>query len=797
MFDNLKAFIRHGKQANTLRSRNVYPNPPNDLFYYDPSVSPELLHAPPDLNSSIALNSSLAADTTLSHKPLLNFNINPFPPAPFDPTIQHHAPPDSAFSLSLFAHNLNESIPQSIPTSLDSSSGIAPFAEMHPPPPPLPPKTAGPDYPAAYTDMPLPAANDPSHNPYSLNIGHLHLNEKRHAEEISLREADDTKLRRLEQQQQQLGRQHLLAQQQREQHLLEQHRREQQQREQQQLIEQQQQLEHHFKEQQLKDQQRLKEQQRLEQQLREQQRLEQKLKEQQLQEQQLNSQQLHDHRTLDPDQQQHQQQYRRHHNKYDDVASRIVEQERLQKAKSVQYPKLHNYTVMEQMGEGAFSVVYKALHLPSNQYVAIKILRKFQMDRVQQAAVLKEVTIMRQLDHPNIVKFIEFIDSDPYYYIVQELAVGGEVFSSIVKYTYFSEDLTKHVISQLALAIQYLHEQVGVVHRDIKPENLLFMPIDFVPSRDPRSKLRASDDPNAKQDEGEFFPGIGGGGIGLVKLADFGLSKQIWEHNTKTPCGTVGYTAPEIVRDERYSKGVDMWAIGCVLYTLLCGFPPFYDERIEALTHKVARGEYTFLSPWWDEILSGAKNCVLRLLTVDPKKRYTILDLLSDPWLLSAPSSAETVAPALTSSVSPPLSQPRTFREANNYGGGPAGSTADRGMYSPAVSALREVFDISTAVQRMGEEAALQSSLRAPPLLETVEEEEEEGDMVPNSRVPETRRAPETGTAAYANRSAPRYQQKQQPPSAFIPPNTSGFDLNMGAATILGRRKQKQPPIAT
>ena len=78
-----------------------------------------------------------------------------------------------------------------------------------------------------------------------------------------------------------------------------------------------------------------------------------------------------------------------------------------------------------------------------------------------------------------------------------------------------------------------------------------------------------------------------------------------------TPCGTVGYTAPEIVKDERYSKSVDMWALGCVLYTLLCGFPPFYDESINVLTEKVARGHYTFLSPWWDDINPSGMHSVL------------------------------------------------------------------------------------------------------------------------------------------------------------------------------------------
>ena len=102
---------------------------------------------------------------------------------------------------------------------------------------------------------------------------------------------------------------------------------------------------------------------------------------------------------------------------------------------------------------------------------------------------------------------------------------------------------------------------------------MLFDPIPIIPSK--VSKNRPYDE--EKEDEGEFVLGVGGGGIGRVKIADFGLSKIVWNEETMTPCGTVGYTAPEIVKDERYSKSVDMWAMGCVLYTLLCGFPPFYD----------------------------------------------------------------------------------------------------------------------------------------------------------------------------------------------------------------------------
>lgn len=466
---------------------------------------------------------------------------------------------------------------------------------------------------------------------------------------------------------------------------------------------------------------------------------------------------------------------------YSMLASQLVEEENKQKQKSVKYPNLENYQVLEQMGEGAFSVVYKAKHLASGKEVAVKILRKFQMDQAQKQAVLKEVTIMRQLNHPNIVKFIEFIDSPTYYYIVQELAPGGEIFTMIVKYTYLSEDLSRWVITQVAHAIRYLHEEVGIVHRDIKPENLLYVPIEFKPNSNPISKLRKSDDPNTKVDEGIFIDNVGGGGIGVVKLADFGLSKQIWEHNTKTPCGTVGYTAPEIVRDERYSREVDMWAIGCVLYTLLCGFPPFYDERIETLTEKVAKGEFTFLKPWWDEISVEARNCVSKLLTVDPKKRYTIDEFLQDPWMKKRPASAQPqfAVPNKISASSKKVSHP--IQVANvKYSKKYKSSNSD--LYSPAAVALRDAFDISTAVHRMGEEAALQSKMPAP-IENLIEEEEEENEEIVN-----------TNGAVVQDRTfnVPRTHKHRN----HLKNNAvNAFDLNLGGASILERRKHKQIPI--
>lgn len=468
---------------------------------------------------------------------------------------------------------------------------------------------------------------------------------------------------------------------------------------------------------------------------------------------------------------------------YNRVALQLVEEENEQRKKSVKYPNLENYQILDQMGEGAFSVVYKAKHLSTGKEVAVKILRKFQMDQAQKQAVLKEVTIMRQLDHPNIVRFIEFIDSPTYYYIVQELVPGGEIFTMIVKYTYLSEDLSRWVITQIAHAIRYLHEEVGIVHRDIKPENLLYVPIDLKPSANPISKLRKSDDPNTKLDEGEFVNGVGGGGIGTVKLADFGLSKQIWEHNTKTPCGTVGYTAPEIVRDERYSKEVDMWALGCVLYTLLCGFPPFYDERIETLTEKVAKGEFTFLKPWWDEISDGAKNCVGRLLTVDPKKRYTIDEFLQDPWMQKTSLSQQPQIPIPVTNQYPPATKvAHPIQVANNRYSKKFRST-NSDLYSPAAVALRDAFDISTAVHRMGEEAALQTKKQAP-IEGLIEEEEEEHEetVTKDGRVVQ-----DTYNQVLRTHRHRHHLKNNNNPNAF--------DLNLGGASIIERRKNKQIPI--
>lgn len=231
-------------------------------------------------------------------------------------------------------------------------------------------------------------------------------------------------------------------------------------------------------------------------------------------------------------------------------------------------------------------------------------------------------------------------------------------------------------------------------------------------TKNPKPKGPEDED---KADEGEFVKGLGAGGIGVIKIADFGLSKVIWDSQTMTPCGTVGYTAPEIVKDERYSKSVDMWALGCVLYTLLCGFPPFYDESIQVLTEKVARGQYTFLSPWWDDISKSAQDLVSHLLTVDPDKRYDIKQFLNHPWIREALDEETHAAPD-----APPLATPMNVRQGERQLGAEgvdqaphqqwglespfAGNGKRSDFRSPGAVNLREVFDVGYAVHRQEEE---------------------------------------------------------------------------------------------
>ncbi len=286
-----------------------------------------------------------------------------------------------------------------------------------------------------------------------------------------------------------------------------------------------------------------------------------------------------------------------------------------------------------------------------------------------------------------------------------------------------------------------------------------------------------------------------------------------------TPCGTVGYTAPEIVKDERYSKSVDMWAMGCVLYTLLCGFPPFYDESIQVLTEKVAKGQYTFLSPWWDEISKSAQDLVTHLLTVDPEKRYTIKEFLDHPWIKNNKK------PTYAAFDAPPLATPAAERN-KQFGHEPlrafnpdlleSPGTRRMDFRSPGAVNLREVFDVGYAVHRQEEEAKRRKYGMAAPGLNTIgdEEEEDEGPErkkqagvqgleqgMRNARINDGRVAGQNNLAN-ARHAPPQarkpeakgYGQHDAKVAAAARSAMRGqkneFELNLNGSTLLGRRKK-------
>ncbi|KAG5715310.1 Serine/threonine-protein kinase srk1 [Termitomyces sp. T112] len=495
-----------------------------------------------------------------------------------------------------------------------------------------------------------------------------------------------------------------------------------------------------------------------------------------------------------------------------EAAQIIVDEERQAHSKMPKYQGLENFELIDKMGDGAFSNVYRGIDLRTSMKVAVKVVRKYELNASQagdkhlnaqfkkkprvteRSNIMKEVQIMRGTNHPSIVKLFSFSESPEHYFLVLELMEGGELFHQIVKLTYFSENLSRHVILQVAQGIRYLHEECGVVHRDIKPENLLFERIPIIPTEHPIERRPYDEE---KEDEGQFIPGVGGGGIGRVKIADFGLSKVVWNEETMTPCGTVGYTAPEIVKDERYSKSVDMWALGCVLYTLLCGFPPFYDESINVLTEKVARGYYTFLSPWWDDISHSAKDLVTHLLCVDPAQRYSIDEFLNHPWCTASPAPPPPPTPIYANQPNSALSNASSIPLDSPLLSAARGGRAHEGK-SPGLATLKEAFDITYAVHRMEEEGARRrkyhgvgAGLRGH--LDALNEDEDE-DFSEEVTYPQSGIAGVGASDSWRTSRSQHSSTKQQAVGGHMGTSRrvhKGFQLDLDGATLLGRRNRK------
>ncbi|TSM28140.1 Calcium/calmodulin-dependent protein kinase type II subunit beta [Bagarius yarrelli] len=250
---------------------------------------------------------------------------------------------------------------------------------------------------------------------------------------------------------------------------------------------------------------------------------------------------------------------------------------------------------------GAFSVVRRCVKLCTGQEYAAKIINTKKLSARDHQKLEREARICRLLKHPNIVRLHDSISEEGFHYLLFDLVTGGELFEDIVAREYYSEADASHCIHQILDSVNHIHQN-DIVHRDLKPENLLL----------------ASKCKNA-----------------AVKLADFGLAievqgdQQAWFGFAGTP----GYLSPEVLRKEAYGKPVDIWACGVILYILLVGYPPFWDEDQHKLYQQIKAGAYDFPSPEWDTVTPEAKNLINQMLTINPAKRITAQEALKHPWV--------------------------------------------------------------------------------------------------------------------------------------------------------------------
>ena len=259
------------------------------------------------------------------------------------------------------------------------------------------------------------------------------------------------------------------------------------------------------------------------------------------------------------------------------------------------------YKINKAIGKGAFGVVYKAFELCSGRRVAIKQIK---IDTNNKNLVAKEIEVLKKVEHPNIVKYFNFLKEDNYIFIIMEFLEGGTLKEYIQENSQnITEDIAREIIKQIFNALSYLHYSCDVCHRDVKPENIMF-----------------SEKNN----------------ISSLKLLDFGLSSDSFESKLRLQnCGTLTYMAPEQISGAIYSKAVDVWSVGIILYMLLNkGKNAFYErgDNSKIIIDKIKHKEIKFdlencpISPI-------ARHLIMKLLDKNPSYRYSARLALNHPWI--------------------------------------------------------------------------------------------------------------------------------------------------------------------
>ncbi|XP_054851982.1 serine/threonine-protein kinase Chk2 isoform X2 [Eublepharis macularius] len=276
-----------------------------------------------------------------------------------------------------------------------------------------------------------------------------------------------------------------------------------------------------------------------------------------------------------------------------------------------EYPKelSEKYIISRKLGSGACGEVKLAFERTTCRKVAIKIINKSKFTTGALPEIEKpfnvetEVEILKKVNHPCLIKIIDFFEGEDFY-IVLELMEGGELFDRVLHPPRLSEATCKFYFYQMLLAVQYLHER-GIIHRDLKLENVLL----------------SSSEENC-----------------LIKITDFGQSKIVGETSLmQTLCGTPNYLAPEVLNSAGtagYGRSVDCWSLGVILFMCLSGYPPFSDQNSrQSLREQITRGEFFYSAEKWKHVSKEAFDLAQKLLTVDIGKRLRIEQALEHPWL--------------------------------------------------------------------------------------------------------------------------------------------------------------------
>ena len=262
------------------------------------------------------------------------------------------------------------------------------------------------------------------------------------------------------------------------------------------------------------------------------------------------------------------------------------------------------YIKSKMLGSGAFGEVWLVRHKDLNRDFAMKIIKKRKNKSNEEKEILNEIEILKKLDHPKILKIVDFYSTLKKYYIITEYCPEGELFNEIIKVGKFDEGQAAFIINQILKAIAYCHKN-NIIHRDIKPENLM------ITNREKNGCLQ-------------------------VKLIDFGTAK-IFEkgHQENKYVGSSYYMAPEIIK-RKYDEKCDLWSIGVILYILLTGRPPFDGNDDDEILENVKKGVYDKWAYPFPLLSPHAKDLIFNLLQYDPKKRLSAEEALDHPWFKTA-----------------------------------------------------------------------------------------------------------------------------------------------------------------